>query len=226
MHRLRVLTIVCVGAPLAAMSLFAVTAAQATITLYSQPTNFPNNSYYASQNSFTTDYDDFTLAQNSTITGVNWTGEFFNPPTTATINSFTIAFYQDNSGVPGTQLFTDTIPGDANAVSLGPGNNNHQPGYDYSTNLDSPFVANAGTKYWLSIAANFPVYPQWAWDSGTGGDGVSYQIFLGTDYPRTTDDAFTLIGTVPEPSPISGIIVGAVGLSFLAVLRRRKSALA
>ena len=221
MLRSRVVSFLCVGAPLTALSLFANPTAHASITLYSQPTSFPHNAYYASQNSFATDYDDFTLAQTGTITGVDWTGEFFHPPTTATIDSFTISFYGDNAGIPGTQLFTDTIPGDANAVSLGPGDNNDQPGYSYSTNLDSPFVADAGTKYWMSIAANFPLGPQWAWDSGTGGDGVSYQVFLGTGIPRTTDDAFTLIGTVPEPSPVYAMLLGALGLTSLAAIRHR-----
>src|SRR3954470_8191904 len=38
---------------------------------------------------FATVYDNFTLASSATITGVAFTGVFFNPPTAAAISGFT-----------------------------------------------------------------------------------------------------------------------------------------
>lgn len=224
MQRSSVVKFLYSGAPLAALSLLVSPMAHASITIYSQPTQFPDNAYYASQSPFATTYDNFTLPGSASVTGLTWVGEFFNPSTHAPITSFTISFYGDNAGVPGTQLFTDTIAGDANETYIGLGENNDglDPGYSYSTDLDSAFSVDAGTTYWLSIVPDLSFPPQWAWDSGSGGDGLSYQIFEGTDYPRQTDDTFSLTGTVPEPSPVSGILIGALGLSCLAAIRFRK----
>jgi hypothetical protein len=43
--------------------------------------------------------------------------------------------------------------------------------------------------------------PQWAWESGTGGDGVAYQNIFGSLNRLSVDNAFTLsTSSVPEPA--------------------------
>jgi hypothetical protein len=223
---------------LAKTSLFATSIAAAVVlagpaaravVLYNQPSTFPATEFDASQidtnpgglGAFTTDYDDFTLPTTDSINAIAWSGEDFNPSTHATISAFTISFYANNSGVPGTMLYTETIPGDANETSLGTSDNNN-PSFNYFTDLNTPFMATSGTPYWLSIVANAPLFPQWSWESGSGGNGTSYQIFEGTNFPRQTDDAFTLSGTVaPEPSTVSVLFAGVLGLSLMTLKKRR-----
>jgi hypothetical protein len=67
--------------------------------------------------------------------------------------------------------------------------------------------------------ANIGVPPQWAWESGTGGDGVAYQNFFGSLNPLSVDNAFTLSSaSVPEPS--AGVLVGG-GLLLLVFATRQ-----
>ena len=90
------------------------------------------------------------------------------------------------------------------------------PEYSYSGNIN--FTATGGTKYWLSIVANVGIPPQWAWESGSGGDGVAYQDFFGSLGPLVVDNAFTLsTGSVPEPADAA--LVGA-GLLMLGLAKR------
>ena len=80
--------------------------------------------------------------------------------------------------------------------------------------LDLPFLASAGTEYWLSIYAFSPIptpdEAQWTWVGGTGGDGVALQ-FSGFD-PNfravTTDRAFALTVSVPEPASLTLLVIG------------------
>jgi len=85
--------------------------------------------------------------------------------------------------------------------------------------LTTPFLAQAGTTYWLSVQATMPFPPQWGWAGGTGGDGIAYQDFLGSRSQLPTDLAFRL--TTPEPSILALIGIGLAGIGFQ---RRRCSA--
>lgn len=215
---------------LLATALTALAGSAGAGVLYSQP--FADiGAVYASQNdttggngNFATVYDNFTLGAASTITGIGFTGGYFNPPTPATITAFTLQIYADSGGAPGASLYSETVSGNANEVLFDCAQGPDACG-TYSA--AASFAAAAGTQYWLSIVPDIGFPPQWGWAAGTGGDGAAYQVFFGTGNPIPSDLAFTLSGTAaaPEPAVWALMLVGFGGLG-LAARARRKTAIA
>jgi hypothetical protein len=177
---------------------------------------------YASQNdtsggygNYATVYDNFMLGGDGTVTGVGWTGEYFNG-TQAPIAGFTIQFYSDNAGTPGASVYSTYITGTANETDLG-----SFGGYEvfsYSGALATAFSAAVNNQYWLSVVPDLGFPPQWGWSTGTGGDGISYQNgnLLGADL------AFSLSGTeTPEPLSLGLMGLGLAGIALGKFKRRR-----
>ena len=163
-------------------------------------------------------YDNFTLGTASTVTGVDWVGGYFNPPTQGPITAFTISFYADSGGAPGGLLASTSVSGTANETLI------TGPNYSYTTAI-TPFMAAAGTEYWMSIEPDLGFPPQWGWASGTGGDGIAYQDFFGSRSQLGTDLAFGLQGmpsAVPEPSSLV-ILVSGMGFLVYGWRRRRRA---
>ena len=184
--------------------------------VYSQPAT-PSNYYtiWASQVSpsgtVATGYDDFTLGSATSISGVQWNGDYVNTntpsanPIAPNSTSFTIAFFADNGGLPGAQLATATIAqADCTPTLLGTDEFSTSdsipdypiPFYSFRAALPTPFVAAAGQKYWVSIVANTADENLWGWYSGSGGDNASIQNYQGTQN-RSMDRAFALEGAAP-----------------------------
>lgn len=196
-------------------------------TLYTQAYD-GLGSFFASQNdtnsggfgSIGTVYDNFTLVSASTITGVSFTGGYFNG-SPAAISQFTVKFYANNAGQPGSVLSTVGIVGNGSESGCSAVTTGTVCSYNVSVN----FAAAAGTQYWMSIVPDIGFPPQWGWASGTGGDGQSVQDFLGTRSVLPNDMAFTLTGTVnapavPEPATWAMMIAG-FGLVGGAMRRRQ-----
>ena len=154
-------------------------------------------------------FDDFTLPSGGTVGSVAWQGIYCvqqpNAPAPApSATGFFIAFYPDRGGAPDTQsqLSGTTYPiaqvnqsFDANAADLQCGT---APGttwglYRYSAPLATPFVANARTRYWISVQAVTPNYDIfWGWRNGTPVNNHSLQIFNGVTTIFNLDRAFSL----------------------------------
>jgi hypothetical protein len=199
--------------------------------LFQQPTDF-NGGFYSENDTsnggagnFATSYDNFTLGSSATIGSVTWVGSYVsNSGASNTITGVTISIWGDNSGIPdylNTPLYTTHISGNAGETFLQL--DNSTPGdatYAYAANIN--FTATGLTEYWLSIVPDLSGQPFWVWETATGGDGSSYQVFPGnSDLTGTNavDLAFALdSNSVPEPGT-TGLIGG--GLLLVAMGSRR-----
>jgi hypothetical protein len=223
-----------------ALLLCSVVPARADVVLYTQPSDFPvtrSPGVYASQNdtavggigNFATASDSFRLTSTSLVNSVQWQGGYFLPPNQGPITAFTLTFSADAGGQPGAALLSETIPGNANETFVGSEAGIGRGGnlvFNYSDALPIPFLAQANTTYWLSIVPNLdfsddPNIGQWGWHTGTGGDGTSFQRFLGGPFVNPDDLAFTLVGIANVPEPAGLALWSVAALAGLAYRRRR-----
>jgi hypothetical protein len=175
-------------------------------------------------------YDNFTLGANGTVTSVTWYGYYSSSQSQDPAGAyFTIDIFSNSSGAPGTLLSSTTVGGGSptdTGVSLHPG----QDSYSYSATID-PFSATGGTEYWLSIISTPGDLFLWAWQSGSGGDGINFAD--GTGIGSTTffvpyDLAFTLSGSTtaivatPEPSPLLLLVTGILVIAAFSRLSVHK----
>lgn len=198
------------------------------VPLYEQPWDGTGNGL-ASQNdtsggfgNFATVFDNFTLGANGAINNVSWAGAWFNPPTQGTITGFTLSFWADGAGQPGALLQSYFIGGNASETFLATGTFGIDT-YTYSANLGTVFNALAGIQYWLSIVPDTNgINPQWAWATGTGGDGISYQDFFGERFQQGFDFAFSLNSANGNAVPESGATALLLGSTVIGLALLRK----
>ncbi len=106
--------------------------------------------------------DDFQLNQQTLLGGLIWWGGDYSPPPSQ--DDFTVKLYLDNGGHPGSVMaqfafgaVSKTATGNyVNAPEL-------YPEYEYSASFSSPFVAQPGVRYWVSVA-NYPS-GFWLWEA-------------------------------------------------------------
>jgi hypothetical protein len=217
-------------AALAVLFMNQATQLQAAPVLYNQPTNYFGGYYSEDDTSdsgfgnYATTYDDFTLGSTATIASVSWVGSLL---TGVTPTAFTIAIWPNStSSCPGSEpscpntasaLYTATVAGSAGQAFL-QNDSFNKPTYSYSDPVS--FTATSGTEYWISIVATVPSTNDFVWESGTGGDGFSYQNLFGSLSAIQVDEAFSLNGPASVPEPASTVLVGG-GLALLALVSGR-----
>ena len=156
--------------------------------------------------------DDFVLMAKAVIYGVNWWGEANSGGT-----DFQFVFYSDMGGEPGTILKVSGGTLFSSTVNVGSPND---PVNYYSTMLGSPFTAEAGTSYWLSIFNQSPSASwKWLsadiWGNGSRVGSMSFDPPLGS----ASNMAFQL---VPAPEPTTGWLL-LVGIAAFLLLHTRPS---
>jgi hypothetical protein len=164
--------------------------------------------------------DNFALAANTVITDVHWWGKLATGG-----ENFQFTFYADGGGVPGAVLASSGGSLSKMTVNVG---SPFDPVTFYSSDLDTPFTATAGTTYWLSVFDQSPD-ASWQWlDAENVGDGGRQGENPGPPWNAGTPDlAFELTGTpaltsVPEPSALA--LLGAGGVALAGWRRWRRPA--
>jgi hypothetical protein len=184
--------------------------------VFSQPYDGLGN-LFSSQNdpieygNFATTWDDFELSAATDLTGIAWTGGYFNPGGPASISSFLLTLYSDGGGQPG-GFVTSVSSSLANESCAG----------DICTySMAFNFAAAAGT-YWLSIVPDLAFPPQWGWATSAVGSNNAYQCFLGECGSIGVNMAFDVLGTpaVPEPQTWALMLLGLAGVGAFARSRR------
>ena len=148
-------------------------------------------------------YDDFTLGSTQTITEVRWRGGYQNFAAYGHVSNFSVTFYESIAGgsqphvnnpqLPEVYLAYFLLNGVANETYVGTFGG--MPMYDYSYVLQTPFLAQAGVKYWIRIEGYQSVFPDWGLARGTGGDGQHFAFSTGSAmfYFAPGDTAFKLL---------------------------------
>ncbi len=206
----------------ATILMFASVSAQAQIYFQNPDFNGAYSSQYDTTGGnglFAQAADNFNLGAGSyNINGVEWIGSYFNPPAQGPITAWTLQFWSDSGGAPGTLLYQTYVGGTANETFL-QNDNVGDPTYLYG--LPVNFTTAANTTYWLSVYPDLGFPPQWGWETGTGGDGASYQCFLGSCGPLPNDLSFAIFGNAATPEPGSMILLGTGILGLAGTMRRK-----
>ena len=184
-------------------------------------------------------FDDFTIATGGSIASITWRGMYYDnanplptdaPPPVEDVQSWQISIWSDSPGGPDAPLLLIDLPAaDVSSTFLGTGVFTAGPSYnasfyDYTAALPSAFYANAGTKYWFGLVGTSPDNDvRFTVRGASGGDSSSRQQTLGAGLSGgaistvAADRAFTLEGSVPEPSTFALLGFGVAG----GLLRRR-----
>ena len=174
--------------------MLALTAAQAAVVWSQPPTNSPGGTIPSQlwfdptgQNNLDSDaiaYDNFTLAQSTSITRVEWWGE------TKPSVGFIISFYRQDPNTTAFQPDVVMVTGNPPLAS-GTYTNFTQTAeasglYHFSFDLPQPVVLSANTsanpRYFISIVDSMPVaFQTWGWARGVSGDNrMFYYQYAGS----------------------------------------------
>jgi hypothetical protein len=151
--------------------------------------------------------DNFTLTTAGSIEAIRWWGAYdvpgpeFEECAPIPADDFTVTFYTDSAGAPGTAVSTNLLGA---GVSRSPTGNEipHSPGYHYTeyvytADLLEPFIAQAGVTYWVVIRHHGLDGCAWSVETappGSDGDGFALWDMFGGYNEYGFDVALCLFG--------------------------------
>lgn len=164
--------------------------------------------------------DDFQFAEGTSISGLNWWGGYFNPPSGT--DPFTVRLYADDGGRPGTllqQFVFDSVAKESTGQFVNGGPRLY-PEFRYSAVLGKPFLAEAGATYWLSIIN--PPRDTWLWEASASLADLGVQrSFSRQDWLPYFDNAAFELTSVPEPENTVVAGLGVTGLAWILRYMKR-----
>jgi len=153
-------------------------------------------------------FDDFAVDSDATVRTLSWHGiycidEEGAPSPEPTATGFVVTIHPDEDGQPlvGSPLWTEDFGADVvdqTFVDTQPDvgcsiNRSTWDLYQYEATAGSPFEAEAGVTYWLSVQAKTPSYEvYWGWRGATPEPAGSFQLFNEEMRPLGFNRAFTL----------------------------------
>ncbi len=170
----------------------------------------------------------FTLSQASQVQSLTWDGSYFNNDidnfgfVSATTDNFSIYLFQDSGNTVGSLIGGAVFTGSATSRVVSPNPNL----YNYAATI-TPTSLAAGN-YWVGIsndASGFDV--RWGWNASNNDLGFTDRLSLSSPtsgYSLTSNNVlvFSVLGAVPEPSAVTGLLA-ASGTLCLVRFRRSKA---
>ena len=151
--------------------LFALAARAAGRIVYEQaPGHF--GAFLAEEREMTI-AEDFQFDQPTLISNIEWWGGYGSHASFPSDDNFTVRLYADNGGAPGALLQTFIVGDDALRIATGdfvlprPPEQDIEgvPEFEYSFSLPTAFLAQANTRYWLSIINVLDSFEEdWSWE--------------------------------------------------------------
>jgi RHS repeat-associated protein len=143
--------------------------------------------------------DDFEFTSDAVVSELKWWGAYGFGPTAVDNFIFNVYEHDEVSGGPGALIFSTTPLGGVLRELTGETLDVGLPAYIYRATLLDSFEAEAGQRYWLSIANNtVGAAASWGWSSSINGNGrlyVSSDVggLWEEDDASETDAAFEMI---------------------------------
>lgn len=165
--------------------------------------------------------DNFTLTNNTVVSGVNWWGssENFVDSDYTNFFSFSVMIMDGNFDLVFAQTFST---GDTNPVATGVVNVAGGEQFFQSVKFDQTFELTGNTEYWIAIGTtnSDPEGDAWVWSSAAGDGILASDDFDGAGFLVSTglsDDVAFEIQAIPTPGAAS-----LLALAGLVTLRRRR----
>ena len=139
---------------------------------------------------FSKSYENFSFVHGALVTDVHWTGGIQTPGGEDAVTGWTIQFWTDNAGQPGTLIQgQDFLAAAVTAVHIGVVG--PIDAFAYSVNV-TQFIADAGVTFWISIQAQLRLPEEWFW--ATAGAGTCWQVLFGAGASQPNNLALDLTG--------------------------------
>lgn len=208
----------------------------AAAVIYEQPLATEPEGFYSNLGGQTA-ADQFELAANATITRVTWYGLYapgagVQDPVAISPIDFSIRFFSDSAGLPGTVLSDQAVSAlvqDSGSTVTAAGAFLGHAIYQFQADLPADVSVGPGSVTWLSIVDTDPdtlgLWWLWSDSPSVAGDTKAWgsgDPELWTLSRSNGQLAFTLEGVTAIPVP-GAILLAALGAGLVTRLRRRRA---